>query len=244
MCVLCVCVCDTNAFRAFRDRLRHRLKARATVTAKASRASVVVSASAADRPVWYPGKAPAAHLDGSLPGDYGFDPLSLSADPEMRKWMVQAELQHARWAMLGVAGIAIPEAIGRPNWLEAGTYTYWAPASTLFFIQMAMMNWAEVRRWQDMKNPGSVNEDPLFGYNKGDTNTDVGYPKGLFDKMNYAKDEKTLAELKLKEIKNGRLAMVAFLGVCAQTVLLPGVGPVEALKQHIANPGVVNVFSQ
>merc|ERR1711971_292065 len=69
---------------------------------------VAVSANA-DRPVWYPGKAPAAHLDGSLPGDYGFDPLSLSADPEMRQWMVQAELQHARWAMLGVAGCVAPE---------------------------------------------------------------------------------------------------------------------------------------
>jgi len=162
----------------------------------------------------------------------------------MRKWMVQAELQHARWAMLGVAGCAIPEAIGRPNWLDAQTYEYWAPASTLFFIQMAMFNWAEVRRWQDMKKPGSVNEDPLFGYNKGDTNTDVGYPKNLFDKFGYAKDAKSLAELKVKEIKNGRLAMVAFLGIVAQTVQHPGVGPVELLKEHLASPGAVNVFGQ
>jgi len=224
-----------------------RLKTRAMTKTRAARGPVAVSANA-DRPVWYPGKAPAAHLDGSLPGDYGFDPLSLSADPEMRKWMVQAELQHARWAMLGVAGIVAPELLTKigiadlPNWIDAATYEYWAPGGTLFFIQMAMFNWAEIRRWQDMKNPGSVNTDPLFGYNANDTNTDVGYPKGLFDKFGWAKDEKTTAELKLKEIKNGRLAMVAFLGCCAQAVTT-GTGPVDNLFSHMANPGAIGVFT-
>lgn len=41
----------------------------------------------------------------SLAGDYGFDPLGLGEDPESLKWYVQAELVHARFAMLGVAGI-------------------------------------------------------------------------------------------------------------------------------------------
>ena len=224
-----------------------RLKTRAMTKTRASRSPIVVSANA-DRPVWYPGKAPAAHLDGSLPGDYGFDPLSLSADPEMKKWMVQAELQHARWAMLGVAGAVAPELLTKigvadlPNWADAATYEYWAPAGTSFFIQMAMFNWAEIRRWQDMKNPGSVNTDPLFGYNSNDTNTDVGYPKGLFDKFGWAKDDKTTAELKVKEIKNGRLAMVAFAGIVVQYAAT-GVGPVENLAAHIASPGTVGVFT-
>lgn len=46
--------------------------------------SVVVSA--ADRQVWFPGNDPAPHLDGSMPGDYGFDPLSLGSDPKILKW--------------------------------------------------------------------------------------------------------------------------------------------------------------
>ena len=46
--------------------------------------SVVVSA--AERQVWFPGNDPAAHLDGSMPGDYGFDPLSLGSDPKILKW--------------------------------------------------------------------------------------------------------------------------------------------------------------
>lgn len=45
----------------------------------------------------------------SLAGDYGFDPMGLGADPEDLKWFVEAEIQHARWAMLGMLGIVGPE---------------------------------------------------------------------------------------------------------------------------------------
>jgi len=45
----------------------------------------------------------AAACRRSLPGDYGFDPLSLGADAEALKWNQQAELIHGRWAMLGGA---------------------------------------------------------------------------------------------------------------------------------------------
>ena len=44
-----------------------------------------------------------------MPGDFGLDPLSLGADPEAMHWHRQAELQHARWAMLGVAGVVAAE---------------------------------------------------------------------------------------------------------------------------------------
>lgn len=44
-----------------------------TSAPRQARASVRVHAAA--RPVWLPGSAPAPHLDGSYPGDYGFDPL-------------------------------------------------------------------------------------------------------------------------------------------------------------------------
>ncbi|KAL2940533.1 Photosystem I chlorophyll a/b-binding protein 6 chloroplastic [Bienertia sinuspersici] len=61
-----------------------------------------------DRPLWFPGSTPPPWLDGSLPGDFGFDPLGLGSDPETLRWFAQAELMHSRWAMLGVAGILIP----------------------------------------------------------------------------------------------------------------------------------------
>jgi hypothetical protein len=40
-----------------------------------------------------------------------------------------------------------------------------------------------------------------------------------FDPLGFAKDEKTLKELQLKELKNGRLAMLAFSGIITQAAL-------------------------
>lgn len=42
------------------------------------------------RPSWCPGVAAPTHLDGSLPADYGFDPLNLGADPDALKWYVSS----------------------------------------------------------------------------------------------------------------------------------------------------------
>merc|ERR1711897_54379 len=42
-------------------------------------------------------------LDGTLPGDKGFDPLLLSNTVPLR-WSREAELKHARICMLGVLG--------------------------------------------------------------------------------------------------------------------------------------------
>jgi hypothetical protein len=238
------------SIRVFSSRLTQKSRTvRPRSVAAKARASVRVGAVAAARPTWCPGTPAPAHLDGTLPCDYGFDPLNLGADPENLKWFVQAELMHCRWAMLGLAGMVGPELLTKigisdlPNWIDAGNWDgYWLGAGPLLFVQFAMMNWAEVRRWEDMKNPGSMNEDPFTGANKGDTNTDVGYPKGLFDPMGYAKDPSKMETLKRKEIANGRLAMVAIAGCFAQAINT-GVGPVENLAYHLADPGHHNIFS-
>jgi hypothetical protein len=70
-----------------------------------SSAGAVTSPGVADRPLWLPGSTPPAYLDGTLVGDFGFDPLGLGEDPEALRWYVQAELIHARFAMAGVTGI-------------------------------------------------------------------------------------------------------------------------------------------
>jgi hypothetical protein len=195
--------------------------------------------------MWFPGMDAPQHLKGELPGDYGFDPLNLGKEPKDLEWYVQAELQHGRWAMLGVAGAAAPEILTKmgisdlPNWHDAPNYQgYFTDATTLFWVQMLTMNWAEVRRWQDMRKPGSVNEDPAFSGNKLPSGI-VGYPGGIFDPLGYAKGD--LNKLKAKEIANGRLAMVAFAGIMVQYDHT-GVGPVANLVAHMSDPAHNNVF--
>ncbi|KAL0346778.1 UNVERIFIED_CONTAM: Photosystem I chlorophyll a/b-binding protein 6, chloroplastic [Sesamum calycinum] len=169
-----------------------------------------------DRPLWFPGSSPPEWLDGSLPGDFGFDPLGLGSDPELLKWFAQAELMHARWAMLAVAGILIPEwleslgFIENFSWYDAGAREYFADPTTLFVVQLGLMGWVEGRRWADMINPGGSPEPVMV--------------------------------LRTKEIKNGRLAMLAFIGFCFQAVYT-GQGPIENLMAHIADPGHCNIFS-
>ena len=62
------------------------------------------------------------YLDGTLAGDYGFDPLKLGVDGKIDQYRA-AEVIHARWAMLAIPGIVIPEALGIPGgvWTETGT---------------------------------------------------------------------------------------------------------------------------
>ena len=124
--------------------------------------------------------------------------------------------------MLGVAGV-LAQSVLVPDvfWYDAALHL---PAglgpvnlgSTLA-IQFLLMHWVEVKRWVDIKNPGGASEDPIFKGNKLPPG-EVGYPGGIFDPLGYSKDASKLAELKTKELKNGRLAMVAFLGFCGQTL--------------------------
>lgn len=45
-----------------------------------------MQAAQSSRPSWFPGTKFPDHLDGSLAGDFGFDPLGLGKDPEKLKW--------------------------------------------------------------------------------------------------------------------------------------------------------------
>jgi len=226
----------------------------------------------ADRPLWYPGSTPPAHLDGrydwsrtvvtseylvvtsglrySLAGDYGFDPLSLGSDPEILKWFVQAELVHARFAMLGVAGIVLPGLAAKltgsefPEWYEAGEVYIKnhpeMPFSSLLATQLFMMGWVETKRLMDFRNPGSQNDpnfDDAIGISEAQKGMANGYPGGkLFDPLGYSRgDAAAFEQYKKKEIKNGRLAMLAFVGFVAQHEAT-GKGPIDNLFDHIADP--------
>jgi len=175
-----------------------------------------------------------------MPGDFGFDPLGLGANPERLVWYKESELVHCRWAMLGVAGILAQEII-RPDvfWYEAATKVDTKPFGGpmgLLAVEFFLMHWVEARRGQDLKKPGSVDQDPIFTNNKLAPH-EPGYPGFAF----FIPGD--IEKLKKNEIANGRLAMVAFAGF-VMAAQVNGVGPLAALGEHLADPLGTTIFSK
>ena len=209
-----------------------------------------MTVSAAARPLWRPGSKSPAWLDGSLPGDFGFDPLALGEQPAALKWYAQAERPNARWALLGAAGVLFQNVLdvlnaggpaGQVPWFEAGAFAYFAPAQSLFVAQLFLFAFVEARRYQDYLKPGSANQDPIFAGNRLPDGNKPGYPGGIFDPMGFSKGA-DFETLKVKELKNGRLAMLACLGFAAQAKTT-GQTPLANLSAHLADPWATNVLS-
>ena len=214
----------------------------------------------------FPDENSLSYLDGSLPGDYGFDPFGLlapgSADVGFinPNWLRYAEVIHGRYAMLGVAGCLAPETLGKIGlipqetavvWWKSGVFpfagsydNYWADPYTLFFIEVVLMQFAELRRLQDYRKPGSMGKQYFLGLEKGlGGSGDPAYPGGpFFNPFGFGRTKESMDDLKLKEIKNGRLAMMASFGFGAQAVLT-GKGPVQNILDHIADPFGNNILT-
>lgn len=187
--------------------------------ASVSRRSVVVKASAG-RTLWLPDMKPPAHLNGTLPGDAGFDPLGLGQDPERLKWYAEAEKTNGRWAMMAVAGILGVELLGvSTKWYEAGAAQYDLPVIAQIPILFLVVGFLETKRYIGFKETGTSGLINSFPFD----------PVGL----NSPKHA-------INEVKNGRLAMVAFIGFCVQA-LATRTTPLEGLSKHLSDPVGKNI---
>lgn len=215
--------------------------------------------------LFFPTSQSLTYLDGTAPGDFGFDPLGLS-DPEgaggfiSPEWLKYGEIMNGRFAMLGAAGMVAPEVLGGAGvipqetnilWWKTSVFPpagttdiYWMDPWALFWIEVVLMQFAELRRWQDYRKPGSMGKQFFLGFeNVLQGSGEPAYPGGpVFNFAGMAKDGDAAKVMRTKELKNGRLAMIACLAFASQAVVT-GKGPIANLTDHLNAPFENNLLA-
>jgi len=201
-----------------------------------------------------PGEVAPSLLDGSLPGDVGFDPCFLSTKADLLvnyfngivggagptdglTWYREAELMHGRICMVAVVGFIWPGLFGTfagNEWTGADAYSYTnaleafdkAPSAALFQI-FSFMGIMEFRRINIILEDGAA-------YQAGDSQK-WGQGEGRWNPFGLDYTPEEYAEKQLQEIKHARLAMIAFLGLIFQGNA-SGVGVIDQLSGAFVAP--------
>lgn len=138
-------------------------------------------------------------------GDVGFDPLGFSDYFDM-KWLRESEIKHGRSAMLATLGFVMQEFWTIPGYQHVDDSNM-GPTVVGASAMLQIVFWMGVLEF--WTNKGNVTMETMF--------TDPARVPGNlgFDPMGLSKgkSEAEMAALQLKEIKNGRLAMLAIGGM-------------------------------
>jgi len=193
--------------------------------------------------------------DGTLVGDFGFDPWQLSTAAEggtflgkdwqgsTAKFYREAELTHGRIAQLAILGYLVPGTLGTfpgNEWTGVDAYSAVKPLDALTQVPqlallqiVAAMGFVELRRFNSIKKDGA-------NYVNGDLK--LGQGEGRFNplKLNYTPEQ--YEEKQLQEIKHCRLAMMGILGMWLQENN-SGLGIVEQISQGLESLKVDDVVA-
>jgi len=151
--------------------------------------------------------AAACQSSGIAGAETGFDPLYFSDFYDI-KYLREAELKHGRVCMLASTGYMAQEFFSLPNYPGYSPNAVEAASSVppeAFAQIIIFMGWLEI-----IGNKGKYTMTDMF--EDGRAPGDLG-----FDPLKFGENKETRARLEMAELKNGRLAMIAFSGMIHQT---------------------------
>ena len=151
-----------------------------------------------------------SNTDGLI-GSVGFDPLGLSdmwgsTDTDL-KWLQEAEIKHGRVAMLATVGFITTEYITLPMFHDLQVDdSNMAPTAIGASGMLQIVFIAGAEEWRS--NKGRITMDTMFE-DKDRVPGNLGF---ALERLQ-GKSEEEVNKLKLQELKNGRLAMLAIGGM-------------------------------
>lgn len=200
---------------------------------------------------WFPMLLSPVALDGAFAGDVGFDPLGFAKDKETLDYFREAEIKHARLAMLAAAGwplselwhVGIADTFGLdsilvegkvPSVLNGGLTNEWIyGAAAVALVIGGILEFSTMSsKGKEGYRPGNLDFDPLNLYT---FRASFGLDQITEKITREEKMARARFDMELCEIKNGRLAMLAITAYAAQE-FISGIPVVQQTPFFFGDP--------